>query len=263
MAKRKESVMKPLTSLGIAPIAAALCVLLAAAGCKKHENATDENAAGTPPPAAATAAAPMPASTTAANSTMGSGMNDTTPGNANEASTAGTTGSSATDMSGASTAGSNMGANANGSAAMDAMASGPVTDTQFYTQAMMGDQKEIDASQMVEKQGSSADVKKVAKKIESDHTAFDKKVKAAAGSTVTPPAPGSATASSLQGKTGADLDRAYVDEMVTDHQKVIAMFENVTKNGSAEAKKLANEALPKLRDHLKMTQDLQQKTASK
>jgi len=253
--------MKPLTSLGMTPIAAALCVLLAAAGCKKHENATDENAAGTTPPAAATATAPMPASTTAANSTMGSGMNDTTPGNANEASTAGTTGSSATDMSGASTAGSNMGAN--GSAAMDAMASGPVTDTQFYTQAMMGDQKEIDASQMVEKQGSSADVKKVAKKIESDHTAFDKKVKAAAGSAVTPPAPGSATASSLQGKTGADLDRAYVDEMVTDHQKVIAMFENVSKNGSAQAKKLADEALPKLRDHLKMTQDLQQKMASK
>jgi len=260
MAKRKESVMKPLTSLGIAPIAAALCVLLAAAGCKKHENAADENAAGTMPPAAATATAPMPASTTAANTTMGSGMNDTTPGNANEASTAGTTGSSATDMSGASTAGSNMAADAN---AMDTMASGPVTDTQFYTQALMGGQKEIDASQMVEKQGSSADVKKAAKKIESDHTAFGKKVKAAAGSTVTAPAPGSTTASSLQGKTGADLDRAYVDEMVTDHQKVIAMFENVSKNGSAEAKKLADEALPKLRDHLKMSQDLQQKLASK
>jgi len=249
--------MKPLTSLGTAPIAAALFVLLAAAGCKNHDNAADQSATDTAamPPAATTMAAPMPATTTAANGTMGSGMNDTTPGNANDASMAGTTGSSASDMSGASTAGSNM-------APATAGATGPVTDTAFYADAMKGDQKEINSSQMVEKSGSSADVKKMAKKIESDHTAFDKKVKAAAGSNVTPPSTADTTDSSLAGKTGTDLDKAYVDAMVTDHQAAIAKFENAASNAStAEAKKLANEALPKLRDHLKMAQDLQQKTS--
>jgi putative membrane protein len=147
---------------------------------------------------------------------------------------------------------------------MDALASGPVTDTDFYTQAMMGGQKEIAASQLVEKQGSSADVKKAATKIESDHKAFGKKVQAAAGSKVTPPAPGSATTPMLDGKTGADLDRAYADEMVTDHQKTIAMFENAANNASTpEAKALAKAGLPTLRDHLKMAQDLQAKLATK
>jgi len=251
--------MKPLTSLGTAPIAAALFVLLAAAGCKNHDNASDQAAsdAATMPPAATTTAAPMPADTTAANSTMGSGMNDTTPGNANDASMAGTTGSSASDMSGASTAGSNMAADTGG-------AMGPVSDTAFYAEAMKGDQKEINSAQLVEKSGSSADVKKLAKKIDSDHSAFDKKVKAAAGSNATPPSPADTTDSSLTGKTGADLDKAFVDAMVTDHEAAIPKFENAAKNAStAEAKKLASEALPKLREHLKMAQDLQQKMASK
>jgi len=224
--------MKPLSSLGTAPIAAALFVLLAAAGCKKHENAT-ENA--TTPATTATATAPMPAKPA---STMGNGMNETTPPPSS---------TSASAMSGAMPAES-------------APSTGPVSDTAFYAEAMKGDQKEINSSQMVEKSGSSADVKKLAKKIESDHTAFDKKVKAAAGSNATMPSAADTTDSTLAGKTGADLDKAYVDAMVTDHQTDIPKFENASKNAStAEAKKLASGVLPTLREHLKMAQDLQKK----
>jgi putative membrane protein len=232
-AKRKESVMKPLNSFGTAPIAAALLVLLAAAGCKKHENTADENAT---PPAASTTA-PMPAEPA---STMGPPPASTSAS------------PMASDM-----AASNM-------PAESAATTGPVTDTAFYSEAMTGNQKEINSSQLVEKSGSSADVKTLAKKIEADHTAFDKKVKAAAGSNAATPSAADTTDSTLTGKTGADLDKAYVDAMVTDHQDAIPKFENAAKNASTdEAKKLANEALPKLRDHLKMAQDLQQKMASK
>jgi len=237
-AERKESVMKPLNSLGIAPIAAALVVLLAAAGCKKHDTTADENAT---PPASTTAS--MPAESASTMPPAGS----TVPTNPPPASTS---------PMGGDMAASNMPA---GSSAT----TGPVSDTDFYAEAMKGDQKEINSSQMVEKSGSSADVKKLAKKIDSDHTAFDKKVKAAAGSNATAPSTADTTDSSLTGKTGADLDKAYVDAMVTDHQDAIPKFENASKNAStAEAKKLAGEALPKLRDHLKMAQDLQQKMGS-
>jgi len=52
--------------------------------------------------------------------------------------------------------------------------------------------------------------------------------------------------------------------MVTDHQTDIPKFENAANNAStAEAKKLASDVLPTLREHLKMAQDLQQKMASK
>lgn len=253
--------MKSLESFRTTPLTTAVLlggILLASAGCNRNAG-TDTAPAGTADttaPAETTApdTGTAPTDTTAANDTMGSGMDDTTAGNMSSASTAGTTGTSATDMSGASD-----------TAAMgtDAAASGPVTATQFYTQALMGGEKEIAASQMESRQGSNAEVRQAATKIASDHTAMGKKVKAAAGSAVTAPSADSSMTASLQGKTGADLDRAYLDMMVTDHQKAIAMFENAAKNASTpEAKKLATEGLPKLRDHLKTVQQLQQKMGS-
>jgi putative membrane protein len=255
--------MKSLESFRTTPLAAAVLLsglLFAAAGCNRKAG-TDTAPAGTADtatPADATTAdtATTPTDATAANDTMGSGMNDTTAGNMSGASTADTTGTSASDMTGASDTAM--------ASDTDAMASGPVTDTQFYTQALRGGEKEIAASQMVSRQSTNADIKQAATKIASDHTAMGKKITSAAGSKVTAPTADSAMTASLQGKTGADLDRAYLDQMVTDHQKAIAMFENAAKNASTpEAKKLATDGLPKLRDHLKTVQQLQQKSGSK
>jgi putative membrane protein len=191
------------------------------------------------PPAAATAATPMPAESASA---MGNGMESTMPP------------ASSTSASAMSSA----------MPAEGAPPMGAVAASDFYAEAMKGDQKEINSSQMVEKSGSSADVKKLAKKIDSDHTAFDKKVKAAAGSNATMPSAADTTDSSLAGKTGADLDKAYVDAMVTDHQADIPKFENAAKNASTpEARKLASDVLPTLREHLKMAQDLQAKMGAK
>ena len=230
--------MKPLESFRITPLAAAVFVAsaLLASGCNKHDadDTTPPAAADTTTPPADTGTTP-PADTTAANDNM-----------------AGDTGA----MAGATPSTTNppdMGTTAPPPA-------GPVTDTDFYTDAMKGDQKEIAVSQKVAKQSTNADVKALANKIASDHQALDKKVKATAGSKVTPPAADTTLTSALEGKTGADLDRAYVDMMVADHQMDIPKFENASKNASTdEAKKLATDALPKLRDHLKSAQDLQQK----
>jgi len=228
------------------PLANALvlggALLIALAGCNRKSDDATENT----PPASATAGAPESSSTASgamASDTSGMG----TPANST---------STAADMSAntppADT--STMGQTAD-------VTSGPITDTQFYTQAMKGDQKEIATAQMVAGQTTDADVKKLANKILTDHQALDKKVQAAAGSGMTPPT--GEVDSSLQGKTGKDLDKAYVDAMVTDHQKDIPMFENASKNASTEdAKKLASAALPKLRDHLKMAQDAQKKLGS-
>ncbi|MDB6163080.1 MAG: rane protein [Xanthomonadaceae bacterium] len=232
------------------PLAGALVIsgalLFAGTACnKKSADADDTQAAAT---ATSTPAA------TASNTAPAASDNASTTGNASgamgsdAAGTADTTASTAPDMGGMSMGGMS--------------ASGPVSDAQFYTHAMTGDQEEIATANLVSGKTSNADVKHLATKISSDHQAFDTKVKAAAGSSVAslPPAqPDSA----LEGKTGTDLDRAYADTMVTDHQKDIPMFENVAKNGStAQARKLASEALPKLREHLKMAQDLQKKLGS-
>jgi len=229
--------MNTLPTFRKTPLATTLVVggalLIGLAGCKKSDEAT-ENA----PPASSTAAAPESTSTsTGAMASDTSGMG--TPASAS---------TTAADMASA-TPTTGMGTD---------VTSGPITDTQFYTQAMTRDQEEITTAQMVAGQSTDAGVKALANKIIGDHQSFDKKVLAAAGASVT--APTGTVDANVQGKAGKDLDKAYVDAMVADHEKDITMFENAAKNASTpDARKLASAALPTLHNHLKMAQDLQKK----
>jgi putative membrane protein len=215
--------MSTFPTLRTAPLATALlvgCTLMA--GCNRHEE-NAENAVPPPatmaPPAATTA--PMPASTTT--------------GMANPA-----------EMPPSSM-----------TAAPPATATtGPITDTSFYEQALTAGDKEIAAAKLAEKNGGDK-VKDFAKMLVTDHTAMGKKVKDAAGTSVTEPTTPPDT-SALDGKTGKDFDKAFVDQMVTDHQNAVALFDNASKNASTDkAKKLASDALPKLQKHLDEAQKLQ------
>lgn len=61
----------------------------------------------------------------------------------------------------------------------------------------------------------------------------------------------------LQGLSGAEFDRAFVDGMIVDHEKTIAMYE-AQANAAADSpvKALAVETLPTLRRHLEAAQEL-------
>ena len=137
---------------------------------------------------------------------------------------------------------------------------GPITDTDFYRQAMEANRMEIAAGTMAQEQAQDQAVKDYAKMMVDDHTAMNQTVSDAAGmADAAAPAPDPTATADLQGKTGADFDRAYIDMMVMDHQKVVAMVENAAQNASTEeAKTLAQDALPKLREHLQRAQELQQ-----
>ena len=142
----------------------------------------------------------------------------------------------------------------------DMIATGPITDQQFYQQAMTTNQKEIAAGNMAVQQAEDQAVKDYAQMLVDDHTAMNQMVVDQAGmaDAATPAADPAATAE-LQGKTGADFDRAYIDMMVSGHEKAIAMVENAAQNASTEeAKTLAQDALPQLREHLQRAQELQQ-----
>ena len=108
---------------------------------------------------------------------------------------------------------------------------------------------------------SDAGVKSFADMLVKDHSAMNQKVAAAAGqSDAAAPAPDASATADLQGKTGADFDRAFIDKMVADHQAAVALFENAAQNASTDqAKSLAQDGLPKLRAHLQTAQDLQAK----
>jgi len=214
----------------ITPLAAALVIAMSLAACNKHESAENTTAATTPPPATEPAAPATPSDNTATASTAG---------DMNAAATPATTSADASAMSASSPD------------------SGPITDTAFYQDVLNDGQNAVAASKLAEKNASSKDVKDFAKMLATDHAALDQKVKAAGGKDVTEPATPADT-SALTGKTGKDFDKAYVDAMVSDHQKAIAMFENASKNASTDkAKKLATDTLPALHKHLDAAQKLQ------
>lgn len=232
----------------IAPLAlAVLAAVGLLAGCS-HDNGnadTGDNMAATTP---AAPNATTPADTSATTPTDTTAMADT------NGMPPGTTADNASTMPGA-TPGAATSADASAMAGDNAAASGPVTDAAFYQEALNGGQKEIDASKMAEK-SSDPKVKSLARMIIADHTALGAKVKAAAGANA--PTPAAPDLSALTGKTGKDLDKAYVDMMVDDHQTDIPKFENASRNASTDqAKKLATNALPTLRKHLDAAQKLQ------
>jgi putative membrane protein len=169
-----------------------------------------------------------------------------------------TTAPAATDATAAGTA--TPAAGAMGDTAGAGM-TGPVQDTDFYQRALDDGRKEVAAASLGSSNAQDAAVKSLADTLVKDHTALNQQLMTAAGQAdAAAPAPDATATADLEGKTGADFDRAFVDKMVSDHQKAIAMFENAAQNASTdEAKSLAQGALPKLREHLQAAQDLQGK----
>lgn len=154
-----------------------------------------------------------------------------------------------------------MGDNADAYGNTGATPTGPIADTDFYAQALDSGRKEVAAATLATTTASDAGVKSFADMLVKDHTAMNQKVAAAAGqSDAAAPAPDASATADLQGKSGADFDRAFVDRMVADHQAAVALFENASRNASTDqAKSLAQDGLPKLRAHLQTAQDLQAK----
>lgn len=60
----------------------------------------------------------------------------------------------------------------------------------------------------------------------------------------------------LNNLSGASFDKAYVEMMVTDHQKAVSLFEKASRSADLEVKAYANKYLPVLKKHLKQIQAL-------
>jgi putative membrane protein len=59
---------------------------------------------------------------------------------------------------------------------------------------------------------------------------------------------------------GKDFDKAWADKMVKDHEKVIDLFEDAQDDvNDAELKTMISNAIPKLKSHLDMAKQLQEK----
>jgi len=67
----------------------------------------------------------------------------------------------------------------------------------------------------------------------------------------------SKTRDDLAKKSGADFDKAYVQDMVDDHKKDVKAFEDAAKNcKDSDLKAFANKTLPTLKMHLQVIEKI-------
>jgi len=139
------------------------------------------------------------------------------------------------------------------------------TDETFVFKASAAGLAEVNLANLAIKQAASADVKKFAQHMITDHSKANTELIDLANKAKFPVAPRmddmhERLSTRLAGLTGAEFDRAYIASQVTDHEMAVSLFENESKNGTNESlKSWAGKTLPTLREHLKHAQGIQSK----
>lgn len=150
------------------------------------------------------------------------------------------------------------------SAAVGAAAAvtGPVSTDAFVTNAAISDMYEIQAGQIAEAKGQSAEVKAFGKQMVVDHTALSNAMKPliiAAGKT----APTGlderrkGLIDNLNAAAPADFDKVYISQQQAAHNEALTLMQGYADHGDdAGLKGGATKALPKIKAHLSHVQGL-------
>ena len=109
------------------------------------------------------------------------------------------------------------------------------SDKKFLAMAAQSDQNEIAMSKVAEDKATNPAVQAFAKKMVTEHTQLTESMKPFAESWgLTPPdgpdADHQKEISKLNGLSGADFDKEYMDDMVTDHAKALRAFTSEAKD---------------------------------
>lgn len=137
-------------------------------------------------------------------------------------------------------------------------------DLAFMNAAAPGGLAEVQLGELAVKKAGDAKVKAFAQQMIADHSKAGEKLKALAEQKKVKLPPGvlpqaKQTTEKLTTLDGAEFDRAYVQAMVTAHEKDVADFTAVAKNATdADVKEFAAKTLPTLQHHLEMIQGLAQ-----
>jgi predicted outer membrane protein len=132
-------------------------------------------------------------------------------------------------------------------------------DEAFVREAAEGGATEVAMAELAETRADDESVKHTATEIGADHVKANQALQLLAAEKGwqlpgTPGAEGEVAHARLEGLSGAEFDRAYIDQVVRHHHADIASFEWEVTHGSDEAvKRFASETLPALREHLEMS----------
>ncbi|WP_233854368.1 DUF4142 domain-containing protein [Paraburkholderia sp. HD33-4] len=133
-------------------------------------------------------------------------------------------------------------------------------DQQFVLDASKSDATEIAASKIALKNSSNPAVKKFAQQMITDHTKLSHAMAGLVAKKGFKPTPSadSALVGKLQTLKGTEFDEAYVEQIgVEAHQRAVDLFQQQSGSGTdAQLKAAAAQALPTIKHHLEMAQQL-------
>jgi putative membrane protein len=169
----------------------------------------------------------------------------------------------ATDQAGTPT-GATAGAGADQNGAM----SNGMSDKTFVKKAMEGGMAEVKLGQMASEKASSPDVKQFGQKMVDDHSKLNDQMKPIASQMgINPPSDLSgkdkALQSKLEGLSGDQFDKAYMQAMVKDHRKDLSEFQKEASNGkNPQVKDAAQQGAQVIQEHLQMAEQVAQKVGA-
>jgi putative membrane protein len=193
------------------------------------------------------------------------GTNGTTQGRTQGGSTTGTqSGSSGTatgSQSGTAT-GSQSGTRSGSQSGTEASRSSgqQSADHQFVMEAAQGGMAEVELGQLASQKAQSEQVKQFAQRMVTDHGKANDELKSLAQQkNITIPSTLDAKHKSKMDKfskmSGAEFDRAYMQDMLQDHRKDVSDFRKESQSGKdPEVKAWAAKTLPTLEEHLRLAQ---------
>jgi putative membrane protein len=134
-------------------------------------------------------------------------------------------------------------------------------DQKFVKDAASGGMAEVQLGKLATEKASNAQVKQFGQRMVDDHSKANDELKSVASKdNITLPSDLSpkdkATYDSLSKLSGTAFDRAYMRDMVKDHQTDVNEFQKEANSGSnPDLKSFAGSTLPTLQDHLRMARE--------
>jgi len=135
-------------------------------------------------------------------------------------------------------------------------------DSSFMKKAADGGMAEVELGKLATEKASSPDVKSFGQRMVDDHSKANDQLKQLAAQKQVelpqqPSAKHQATKAKLEKLSGPAFDKAYVQEMLTDHKKDVAEFQKESKTAQdSDLKNFASDTLPTLQEHLKQVQSI-------
>lgn len=141
------------------------------------------------------------------------------------------------------------------------------TDRQFMIEAAHGGMAEVELGQLATQRAASEAVRAFGQRMMVDHARANNELRRLAEAQgvqlpVTIDPKHQATRDRLATLSGTAFDRAYMREMVTDHERDVAQFERQASAGrDAAVKAWAVQTLPTLREHLGLARTVDSQVA--